>query len=172
MCGIDVMIAQHGWGEGNRRVGPATPGTWPCMPIKTRPQWHWTKSVNDAADPCGCWSIGGVAAIFAAATLRWLNRTQMWQMSVAEAVAGGRRCSVSCFTVSMVTLSTVSRQPAQTLTALRFRISYGYFHIRILGPKFDIRISRYQQPYCLCQFYFTSVLLLTCIIFANTQVQR
>ena len=38
----------------------------------------------------------------------------------------------------------VQAATVQTLFALRFQLSYGYFHIRISDPKFDIRISGYR----------------------------
>jgi len=45
-----------------------------------------------------------------------------------------------------ITLFTMSRQSAHCADPdclARFRVSYGYFHIRISDPKFDIRISGY-----------------------------
>jgi len=59
-----------------------------------------------------------------------------------------RRGSVSYFTLSMddslhgVQAASALRRPR--LLALCFRLSYGYFHIRISDPKFDIRISGYR----------------------------
>ena len=69
MCGSD---STRGDGEGNRRNGLATHGTWPFTPVKTRLQ-HGTKLVSDAADPCQLLDDGQsrveATAVFAAATL-------------------------------------------------------------------------------------------------------
>ena len=65
-----------------------------------------------------------------------------------RSVAGGRRGSVSYFTLSMddslhgVQAASALRRP--WLFALRFWLSYGHFPIRISDPKFDIRISGYR----------------------------
>jgi len=70
-------------------------------------------------------------------------------MSVAAAV-GRRRAERQPIIFHFISGQLSSRCPgsqrtAQTLTVCaRFRLSYGYFHIRISDPKFDIRISGYR----------------------------
>jgi len=80
------------------------------------------KLVSDAAEPCQLLDNGRgwrATVVFAAATLRWLNSSQMWQMYrcllLQRSLAGGE----AAYDVSMyqlTSLSTVSRQAAQTLT--------------------------------------------------------
>jgi len=102
-------------------------------------QWH---DCGMRGDWKGTDEMDRQRTVVAAATPRWLNSTQMWQMSVAAAVAGGD----TAYHVSLCQLTTLStgRWRRPWLFALRFQLSYGYFHIWISGPKFDIRISGYR----------------------------
>ena len=86
-----TWLHNYGWQESSSQHGPAVYVTWPKgTHIKTRPRWHEMNS-RCRSLPAAGWLVEwgwGVTTVFATARLSWVNITQMWQISVAAAVAG------------------------------------------------------------------------------------
>jgi len=145
MCGSDSM---RGDGEGNRRNVLAVHGTWPFTPVKTRSRQHGT--LNEISKwrcrslpAAGRWTEWGGGDRCLLLQLHSGDWTALWCLLLQRLTVRHRIVSL----YQLTTLSTVSKQAAQTLTVCTlfcFRLSYEYFHIGISGPKFDIRISGYQ----------------------------
>jgi len=90
-------------------------------------------------------SCMGATAVFVAATLRQVGSTWLrWLLLQRSMMASVRHLIMfHCINWRLSPLCP-GRQRRPWLFALCFRLSYEYFHIRISGPKFDIRISRYR----------------------------
>ena len=105
-----------------------------------------TKLVSDAADPCqlpddGPSGVGGDRCLLL--QLHSGDWTALWCLLLQRSTVR-HRIMFHCINWRLSPLCP-GRRRRPWLFALCFRLSYEYFHIRISGPKIDIRISGF--PY-------------------------